>query len=138
MSQHIFQTTYEGNPVTVMMGWDRQQQDFFLFVDKLHYPEALSDNDVLETAKIIYDSDADSEAKQQGLDYHMSTLIELGIHVPASMFKQMHHDQGFGGGNRVCTYADDGSFGEIHGPETFFKKIGWFQRPPKACEMQGV
>ena len=122
MSQHIFKTTYEGYPVTVMMGWDRPLQDYFLTITMEPTMESSSvnemcgcghkcwDNTGLDQPQIVYDSGIDDASKGEGLDYYKTTLLELGIEVPSVMFKHVHHDLGFNVGNRICKYATDGSF----------------------------
>jgi hypothetical protein len=113
MSQHIFETKYEGDPVTVVMGWDRPKQDYFMMISK--------ERGAFTPPFIVYDNDIDDRSKGEGLDYYQATLLELGIEVPQVMLQHVHHDCGFNVGNRVCTYAADGKFTDIKGD---LKRVG--------------
>jgi len=108
MSQHIFSTSIEGKPVTVLMGWDRPQQEFFLVVE-LDEPPAGGDS-------YLYSNMADPRARGRDLEYFKSKLDEFGIAVPRAMLQQVRLDHWDNVGNRNCIYAANGTFSDSNPP----------------------
>ena len=99
MSQHTFKTTRDGEPICVLMGWDRPLAYFFLVVERL----AMTDD---ENAYLYLYLD-DPGAIDCSLDYYRKKLSELGISVPESMFVEAENDRQHNVGNRVVEHNLD-------------------------------
>jgi hypothetical protein len=114
MSQHTLETKTDRNQTVVLtLGWDRQLQEFFARVR--YWPESTQITGPDEDDDgVLYSSDFDIEADGT-LDYFRAKLAALGIAVPATMFVQVHLDACTNAGNRLVSYATDGSFTE-HAP----------------------
>lgn len=65
MSQHLIQTVAKGEPVSVMMGWDRPLQRFFLGISKVA-PTQLAPGASTENTAI--DDDDSEESLYESLD----------------------------------------------------------------------
>jgi len=102
MSQHYFETTRAGAPVTVLLGWDRPMQCYFLTVED---PQC-----------IVYSYLGEKDAFRHDLEYYLEKLNELKIDVPLTMFEQASYDGMFNEGNRRLVYEADGSFIETRFP----------------------
>jgi hypothetical protein len=101
MSQHYFNTVHQGEPVTVVLGWDRPLGHFFMVVERR---EPAPDQD-----DYLYINLDEPGAFDLGLDHFKAKLSELGIEVPQTMFEQVAIDGEMRAGNRVVVYAADGS-----------------------------
>ncbi|SSW73803.1 hypothetical protein AVE30378_06150 [Achromobacter veterisilvae] len=99
MSRHYFDTVHKGFPITVVLGWDRPMNYFFLFIEK---PTELID----DTAKV------ESDPFNHDLDYYRVVLCHFQIDVPESMFTEVQQDCEGNVGNRVVKHQADGSFTE--------------------------
>ena len=100
MSQHIFNTSHEGQPVTIMMGWDRPLQGYFLVV--------MTDDEAQE--RYIYSNLKDPvltgcNGLPESIEYFCEKLTELGIEVPAEMLEGVEMDGIFNVGNKIAHYA---------------------------------
>lgn len=98
MSQHLFASiTATGVPVTVILGWDRPLQYFFLVVECDQEEEGY-----------LYSNLDDPEARvPQPLSYYRAKLRELGIPVPESMFEETARDHAENTGNRRVLHQLD-------------------------------
>jgi hypothetical protein len=123
MSQHYFETTHNGQPVTVTLGWDRPIGHYFMVI-RQHSPEpqgadqnAVDDGatDEDDDDGILYSNLNEWDAFWKSLDDYRSTLKAMGIVCPGEMFEQVELDECFGVGNRHVWYRADGSFLERHG-----------------------
>lgn len=94
MSQHYFYPQHRGQPVAVVMGWDRPTGCFFLMVER---PEPLPDHE---------DYVFFSEGEPSLQDLRVS-LDVLGIAVPTAMFIEVERDFIHGVGSRVVVYDLD-------------------------------
>ena len=108
MSQHSFNTTFEGRPVVVIVGYDRPLRGFFCFVEKC---DAAGDDE----DEFVYSNLADPKLARcfglpKSLDYLKGVLHELGLQVPASMFEQSDLDMRGNVGNRCVEHSADGRF----------------------------
>ncbi|HET9645425.1 MAG TPA: hypothetical protein VFP68_19180 [Burkholderiaceae bacterium] len=97
MSQHRFQTTYQGDPVSVLMGWDRPLQGFFLVIAAI-----CRDG-------YVYSNLEDRALRQcfglpPALDYFLGKLSEFGIEVPSRMIDEIKADADKDVGNRYVVY----------------------------------
>lgn len=113
MSQHHFKTTNpDGLLVTITLGWDRPLHRFFLVVE-------VEGSDGGEDEMYLYSNLNDPVTWLEGgvtLDYYGDKLIELGIQVPESMFREAARDKAENVGYRYVWHRRDGSFEEIrHG-----------------------
>lgn len=101
MSQHYFRTQHQGEPVTVLLGWDRPLGHVFMQVMR---------SDAAPGDGTLYSNMEEADPFGLDLDYFANKLNELGIAVPASMFEQTRLDQVLRSGNRTVTHEADGSF----------------------------
>ena len=92
MSQHYFHTTLQGEPITVLMGWDRPISRFFLIVERQSPGPGQDD--------YIYLSDMDPAAER-----HMPSVLE-----------QVTKDWMTFGANRIVTHDGCGGFSSVDFP----------------------
>ncbi len=100
MSQHFFKTTHKGEAITVMMGWDKPLQGFFMVIED-------------KTSKedgFIYSNLEDPELAQVGglaqtIEPFVNKLDELGIDVPIEMLEGVEMDGIFNVGNKQAHYG---------------------------------
>lgn len=110
MSRHHFDTTHKGFPVTVILGWDRPMDYFFLMI---HKPAELIDDTMLvEDDDFLYSNLHEIDPFGHDLDYYREVLRRFQIVVPESMFIQVERDQELNTGNRVVWHHADSSFTE--------------------------
>jgi hypothetical protein len=91
--------------VTVLAGWDRPLQQFFLVIEDLNPFVDASDEEVC-----IYSNLFDENAARQEFSYFENKLVEFGISIPQAMKFQILSDRALNMGNRYCVYELDGSF----------------------------
>jgi hypothetical protein len=122
MSQHYFETTYNGQPVTVTLGWDRPLRHYFMVIQQ-HALEtqgddqsALGNDRAMDEDENEDDSDGyiysnlnERDAFSKSLNDYRKVLQTMGIVCPATMFDQVELDQCFSVGNRFVWYQADGS-----------------------------
>jgi hypothetical protein len=98
MSQHFYSTELDGQPVTVMMGWDRPLQGFFMLIE----PGPEDD-------EYLY-SNLDDPALDEwfglptSLDHFIATLAGFGLQVPDRMIAEVLADAAQNVGNRVVRH----------------------------------
>jgi len=117
MSQHRFSTIHAGQPVTVLMGWDRPIGHFFMVIEwdaprcgnSVPAPAVGGD---LEDDCILYSNLDEPHPFALSPRYFRAKLSELGIGVPEAMFEQVEIDRTRRVGNRDVFYHADGSFHE--------------------------
>ena len=80
MSQHRIETTSQGRPVEVLMGWDRILSYYFLTVTRMDVPD-----DAPDGQETVYTHLDEPDAFPQSLDGYLDKLRELGITVPQSV-----------------------------------------------------
>lgn len=102
MSQHYFDTVHQGEPVTVLLGWDRPLGHYFMVVERQEPAPGQED--------YVYINLDEPDAFELDLDHFKTKLTELGIEVPGVMFDQVTQDCLKGVGNRQVVYRRDGSF----------------------------
>jgi len=107
MSQHSFNTTLEGRPVIVVVGYDRPLRGFFCFVEKC---DADDDGDEFVYSTLNDLKLASCYGLSKSLDYFKGVLHELGLRVPTSMFEQSELDMLGNVGIRCVSHAADGQF----------------------------
>lgn len=100
MSQHFFSTTYQGNPVSVCLGWDRPLQGFFMFIEKEGAAEDAE-------PEFVYLNLEDPKLKigvHRDITYFVDVLARLEIAVPEKMILEAMKDKKNDTGNRVEQY----------------------------------
>lgn len=115
MSQHVYRTTHEGQPIAVLLGWDRPIGHYFMVIEWqgqrfTDAPWAIAMDDA--TDNLLYSNLDEPNPFELSLAYFKVKLDELGIRVPEPMFEQVERDRFYRAGNRHVTYQADGSFRE--------------------------
>ncbi len=105
MSQHYFHTALQGEPITVLMGWDRPLSQFFLIVERQSPGPGQDD--------YIYVSDMDPAARAHTPSDYAIKLEQLGITLPATMLQQVTQDWLTFGANRIVTHDGCGGFDSV-------------------------
>lgn len=87
MTRHIFCTEYFGRPITILMGWDRSLQGFFMLIEFV--------TEAREAA--IYSQLTDPDLKASGgfaddLAPFIRALKRLALTVPESMLQELRLD----------------------------------------------
>jgi len=99
MSRHYFDTFHKGFPVTVLVGWDRPMNYFFLVIKK---PTGLVENTM--TFDDLYSNLQEIDPFNHDLDYYREVLRHFQILVPESMFIEVQRDCERHIGNRVVKH----------------------------------
>jgi hypothetical protein len=102
MSQHYFNTEHQGEPITVVLGWDRPLGHYFMLVERRE-PAPEQDD-------YLYINLDHADAFELELDDYRAKLEELGIKVPEVMFDEVERDCIQRVGNRQVVYDQDGRF----------------------------
>jgi len=110
MSRHYFDTFHKGFSVTVLLGWDRPMNYFFLVIEKP--TELIDDTMKVESDDFLYSNLHESDPFNHDLDYYREVLRHFQILVPESLFIEVQHDAVRNVGNRVVKHQADGSFTE--------------------------
>jgi hypothetical protein len=104
MSQHLYATTHESQPVTILMGWDRPLQGYFMLIERTDTKDAdylysnLGDPDLLHCMGL-----------PNTVHHFLDVLENLGLSVPATMLVEIGLDAANNVGNRFVRYLPDGS-----------------------------
>lgn len=107
MSRHYFGTFHKGSPITVVLGWDRPMDYFFLVIE-----EQINSADNPMTLDHLYSNLQESDPFNHELDYYREVLRNFQIGVPESMFIEVERDREKNTGNRVVKHQTDGSYTE--------------------------
>lgn len=108
MSRHYFDTSHKGFPITVVLGWDRPMNYFFLTIKKP--PELIDSTMMAEDEDFLYSNLHESDPFDHDLDYYRGVLRHFHILVPESMFIEVQRDCERNTGNRIVKHQVDGSF----------------------------
>jgi|SRR6185312_17303936 len=111
MSRHYFDTTHKGFPITVLLGWDRRLNYFFLCIEKAS--EMIDDTMHVKDEDFLYDNLREIDPFIQDLDYYRQVLSHFQILVPESMFIEVQRDFEQNAGNRMVKHQADGLFAEL-------------------------
>ena len=117
MSQHFYPATYKGEPVTVLMGYDRPLRGFFMVIEKTGPASAAptdADDDQDEADTYVYSNLSDMELIACGglpreLDHFLQRLKELDIPAHASVIAGIQADRAGNVGNRYVSYDAAGN-----------------------------
>lgn len=115
MSQHYFKTPYQGYETTVILGWDRRLQYYFMVIptpiERLKAVEPDHDETCEgcdECSEMIYSNLYEPNGLALSLDHYREVLSKLGITVPESLFTEVQRDAQTDAGNRTVTHTADG------------------------------
>ncbi len=113
MSQHYFNTTYLGEPITVMMSWDKPLGYYFMTIKKSHtkLTDETEDND--PEKEYIYSNLYEENPFNKTLDDFKLKLEALDIVVPLLMFKLVEIDQMSNMGNMRVWHQAGNSIIEV-------------------------
>ncbi len=101
MSQHVIETVYRKQPVTLSIGWDRRLQGYFMTIRRLRTKNLVYSN--------LNDTDlASSYGLAEDLDFFKVKLSQLRVNIPAPVFDGVGQDAQCNVGNRVVVYEEDG------------------------------
>lgn len=87
MSQHMFNTEYNDIPVSVIMGYARRVDGYFMVIEKIL---ASGDPDY------IYSSLFEKDPNPTSLALYQEKLAELDIEVPIQMLEEIISDRAHG------------------------------------------
>ena len=101
MSQHVYPSAYKGQPVNIVVGWDRPLQGYFLNVE------------LTEVDGFVYTSCSDpqliySRGFAESLTPFNEKLDELGLSLLLAVIEQVELDAAANAGNRYVIYDQDG------------------------------
>ncbi len=97
MSQHFFNTEYQGRPVEVVMGWDRPLQEYFLWIRWLDRKE-------YDGERFLWHN-LDHDVKERHLFYTFVRVLEsFGIEVPKEMLDGVLRDGQENAGSKKVIY----------------------------------
>lgn len=102
MSQHVFASEYQGKPISILMGWDRPLQGFFMVIEVDGADEYIYTN--LDDPTL-----APFHGLPDSIDHFVEKLGELGLALPARMVQEIQNDSLANVGNRYVTYEQDGT-----------------------------
>lgn len=100
MSQHIFHTTHEGRPVSVLMGWDRPLQGFFMVIQDESKKEEFCVYNNLDDPGLLANN-----GLPPTLEPFVAKLEALGIVIPMAMLEGVELDGILNAGNRYVEYS---------------------------------
>lgn len=117
MSQHCFNSTHEGQPVQITMGWDRPLQGFFMFIARTS-AAPVDDHDVEDDGMVysnLYDEELlPSRGFAEDVGYFQTKLQTLGLQVPERMLQEIRNDRAQNVGNRFVNYDGAGNPLDFH------------------------
>src|SRR3546814_17311129 len=77
MSRHYFNTFHKGSPISVILGWDRPMNYFFLVIEEQNNS---ADNPM--TLDLLYSNLQENDPFNHDLDYYRAGLRHFQIEVP--------------------------------------------------------
>lgn len=96
MSQHYFETTYNGQPITIQMGYDRPIQYYFMVIEITGGEDDES---------LIYSNLDQSNPHPQTLAPYIQKLEEMGVTVPEEMLAEIAEDGANNVGNKEVFHS---------------------------------
>lgn len=100
MSQHYFKTTYQGEPVTILMGWDRPLQGFFMVIEK---PQRKDDDE-----RYLYSNLNEEDSHPKSLKPFLDVLRVFQIVLPGEMIHEVLEDKMINCGNKTVEHQAEG------------------------------
>lgn len=112
MSQHICPSSLDGNPATIVIGWDRLG-GYFMTLRRDNADGADEGDDDEDDSFYLYDSWVDPALTSTmglslTLDYFVGKLAELHVSYPDTLIRELLVDALAGGGNRFVRYNQEG------------------------------
>lgn len=108
MSQHFFKTTYQNEPITIVMGWDRPLQGFFMFIEK---PECKYDEE-----RYLFCNLNEEDSHPKSLKGFLGVLRSFQLTLPEEMINEVVEDKMINCGNkRVEHQIENGEYKRIPG-----------------------
>lgn len=99
MSQHVTFSTYQGQPIVILMGWDRPLQGFYMVIT---YEG--------DEGEMLYSNLDDPRLGPFGmssiLDPFLHKLAEFGLSVPLAMVTEVRNDGVGNVGNRYVVHDE--------------------------------
>lgn len=108
MSRHSVETTHEGRPVVVTIGWDAPLGYFHAVIERLDVTDD-------EESPFVYSNLEDTEPFPASLDVYRVRFRELGIEIPERMYAEVESDALRNVVNRTVEYTLDGRI-VVHAP----------------------
>ena len=87
----------EGEPVTVLGGWDRRTQETFMMIED-------------EQGDAIYHSCFGKHNGEVDIEFFKSKFTQMKVSVPTSFFDQIEIDQQKNAGSRIFLYEQSGAY----------------------------
>lgn len=108
MSRHSVETTHEGRPVVVTIGWDAPLGYFHAVIERLDVTDD-------EEGPFVYSNLEDTEPFPASLDVYRVRFRALGIEIPERMYAEAESDALRNVVNRTVEYTLDGRM-VVHAP----------------------
>lgn len=114
MSQHFYPATYQGEPVTVLIGYDRPLRGFFMVIERITPATVNTEPADDEGDPYVYSNLSDIELIECGglphhMDHFLRQLQDLNIPAHASVIAGVQADQAGNVGNRYVSYDAAGN-----------------------------
>ncbi len=108
MSQHYFSTEHEGEPIRVVMGYDRPLDGYFMVIEK-EFKYEYEEGDEDDT--LIYSNLFEENSHPNNLDGYLAVLTAMNIAVPQQMLDEIKQDFLHRVGNKVVYHTlDNGQY----------------------------
>lgn len=101
MSRHSVETTHDGRPVVVTIGWDAPLGYFHAVVERLDVTDD-------EESPFVYSNLDDTDPFPASLDQYRAKFRALGIEIPERMYVEAESDALRNVVNRTVEYTLDG------------------------------
>lgn len=101
MSRHSLETTHDGRPVVVTIGWDAPLGYFHPVIERLDVTDD-------EENPYVYSNLDDDEPFPASLEVYRATFRGLGIELPERMYAEAAKDARENVVNRAVEYTRDG------------------------------
>jgi hypothetical protein len=111
MSRHYFKTNYQGELITVTMGYDRPLNYVFMTISR-DVPNLNDENDDESgDNELVYSnlSDAQAGVDCHDVNYYRQILQTMNLSVPESLFVEVTRDQHYSVGNRIVEHTLGGT-----------------------------
>lgn len=103
MSQHYVSTQFNGEDITVLVGWDRPLQSFYLSV----YKTGIETDECGDEYSV--DQPLCEESMSRDIDVIKNKLVRMKIDMPDQLFHVVKNDMKLNRGNNVSCYTLTGN-----------------------------
>jgi len=83
MSQHLFNSTIDGDNVEIQMGWDTPMQWFYMVIEK----------DIDDSDEPLYSNLFDNNYRVGQLEYYIELLNEWNVLIPNGLLDSINNDK---------------------------------------------